>query len=369
MQGIFKRFVCVLGALAMTLGMIPTVMAQDNSMSQGDKSISVETENAIVEDEALAKTVRAGIQRETGWYPKLRIGGTAALSYNKDVNGVTDGTALTFGVFIKFALDRVYKNLEWQNRIDLEHQQTKVPNIDTLIKTVDNFDVSSMLLFRIPSVEWLGPFVRVRMQTSILPSYYIADSNIEVRFFKPGTKLDAKDPSQIERTREIKAQEAVKLSSAFEPILLSEAAGLFMNPYTSDLLTVNFKVGAAGQHLFSRGGYVAFDDNPNDAYFDVIKLVTTHSVGIEGEVALNGILLNYVNWTMSASLYYPFAVNNAQGLKGAELIHSDISGRISFRLANWASLDYALTARLAPFVTKNWQVTNTLLFNIGFDVF
>jgi len=369
MQGIFKRFVCVLGAFAITLGIIPTAMAQDNSMTQGDRSISVATENTIVQDESLEKTVRQGIQRETGWYPKLRIGGTAALNYNKDVNGITDGTALTFGVFIKFALDRVYKNLEWQNKIDLEHQQTKVPNIDTLIKSVDNFDVSSLLLFRIPSIEWLGPFVRVRMQTSILPSYYIADSDTTVRFFKPGTKLDGKDASLIERTRQLRAQESVKLSSAFEPILLSEAAGLFMNPYTNDLLTLNIKVGIAGQHLFSDGGYVAFDDNDKDEFYDVIKLVTTHSVGIEGEVALNGVLLNYVNWTLSAGLYYPFAVNNDQGLKGAKLIHSDISARLSFRLASWASLDYALTARLAPFVTTNWQVTNTLLFNLGFDVF
>lgn len=344
--------------------------AQDNSMKQGDSTIAIESERGVVGDTVVEKAVKEAMKRETGWYPKLRVGGSAQLNYNKDVDGVTDGTAFTFGLYIKGALDAVYKNFEWQNKLEIEHQQTKTPTIDDFVKSADKFDFQTLALFRIPQAEWVGPFVRFRLQTSLFPGYYITDKDTTVRYYKSNTKIDEKSDDKFARDpRDIQAQKSVKLSSAGEPLVLSESAGFFFNPYTHDMLTVNVKVGAAGQHLLADGGYVSFDDDDDDAFYDVRELVDTNSVGVEGEVELSGVFVDHVNWSLSGSIYYPLAVNDDHDLEGADLIHSEIAGKISVKISTWASVDYTITAKLAPFVTEKWQVTNTLLFNVGFDVF
>lgn len=346
--------------------------AQDNSLRQGDSTFDVESENQVIADKATAEAVKMKMSRDTGWYPKLRIGGSASINYNKDVDGVNDGTAFTFGIYIKGALDGVYKYFEWQNKLEIEHQQTKLPTIDDFIKTTDKFDFQTLALFRIPQAEWVGPFVRFRLQTSLFPGYYVTDKDVQVRYYQSNTKIDEKSDDKFVAGREprsVAAQESIKLSSAFEPLLISEAAGFFFNPYESEMLSLNVKVGAAGQHLFADGGFVSFDDDDDDAYYDVRELVDTHSVGVEGEVELKGVFVGYVNWSLTGSFYYPCAVNDDHGLDGADLIHSDITAKISVKLASWASLDYALIAKRAPFVTTDWQITNTLLFTLGFDVF
>lgn len=367
---------------------LPSIaLAQDNSMT-GDKTFSVDTENAVINDQTTEKIVKAGITRENGWYPKLRIGGSASVNYNKDVDGVNDGTAFTFGVYLKGALDAVYKNFEWQSKLEIEHQQTKIPTIDDFIKSADKLDFNTLVLFRIPDAEWVGPFARFRLQTSLFPGRYISDKDVTVRYYKSGmdkgdklsvSALDpdvnrvidaekekgyyAKDPQKLD------AQKSAKMSSAFEPLLLSEAVGVFMAPYEHELLNVNVKVGVAGQHLFADGGYVSFDTDDDDEFYDVRELVDTHSVGIEGELELSGVFVGYVNWSASAAIYYPFAVNDDHGLDDSDMIHADFTAKISVKLSTWGSLDYALIVKRAPFVTTDWQLTNTLLFNVGFDVF
>jgi len=369
MNNVFQRLATTVGALMMVGGMSTIAMAQDNSTTEIDNSFTVEAENAVLGDEAAEEAVKSAAQRDTGWYPTLRIGGSAALNYNKNVDGVNDGTALTFGVYLKGALDAVYKNFEWQNKLDIEHQETKTPTIEDFIKTADKLDFRTLVLFRIPKAEWLGPFARFRLQTSLFEGRYITDEDTTIRYYKSGTDIDEKSTDNLLRTRELKSQESVKLSNAFEPLLLSESAGLFINPYTSTMFNINFKAGVAGQHLFADGGYVSFDDDDDDAYYDVIQLIDTNSVGIEGELEFSGIFVGYVNWSLAGSLYYPFKVDEDHGLKDADLIHATVEAKISVRLANWASLDYAFTMKRQPFVTTDWQINNTILFNLGFDVF
>jgi hypothetical protein len=369
MNNVFQRLATTVGALMMVGGMSTIAMAQDNSTTETDNSFTVEAENAVLGDEAAEEAVKSAAQRDTGWYPTLRIGGSAALNYNKNVDGVNDGTALTFGVYLKGALDAVYKNFEWQNKLDIEHQETKTPTIEDFIKTADKLDFRTLVLFRIPKAEWLGPFARFRLQTSLFEGRYITDEDTTIRYYKSGTDIDEKSTDNLLRTRELKSQESVKLSNAFEPLLLSESAGLFINPYTSTMFNINFKAGVAGQHLFADGGYVSFDDDDDDAYYDVIQLIDTNSVGIEGELEFSGIFVGYVNWSLAGSLYYPFKVDEDHGLKDADLIHATVEAKISVRLANWASLDYAFTMKRQPFVTTDWQINNTILFNLGFDVF
>ena len=375
----FQRLTASLGALLMCSTLATTsAFAQDNSLGQGDNSIDVSTEGSLVEDSATEEAVKAAMQRDTGWYPKLRIGGSASMNYNHDVDGVNDGIALTFGIFLKGALDAVYKNFEWQNKLEIEHQQTKTPTIDDFIKTADKIDFQTLLMFRIPGAEWLGPFVRGRFQSSIFPGYYISDKDVYVRYYHQDTKIDEKTgthkegeqdvPNLLKQTR-LRAQNSVKLSDYFDPIIVSETAGIFINPFTDEMLTIQFKAGVSGQHLFADGAHVSFDDDDDDEYYDVKEIYDTHSLGVEGELELFGVFVDYVNWSLTGNIYYPFVMSDDHGLKDADLIHAQIEAKVSVKMASWASLDYALIVKRQPFVTTDWQITNTILFNVGFDVF
>ena len=123
MHKTFQRLSVTAGALLMAGSFSSIALADDvtvdNAAVQGDNSIAVETENAVIGDTAVEEAVKSAAQRENGWYPKLRIGGSAALNYNKDVDGVTDGAAFTIGLYINGAIDMVYNNFEWQNKLDI----------------------------------------------------------------------------------------------------------------------------------------------------------------------------------------------------------------------------------------------------------
>ena len=355
-----------------------------SSVLAEEVDVTVDAKTQVTSEE-IQKTVTNAMQRETGWYPKLRIGGSAALNYNDGVADVTDGTAFTVGALLKAGIDGVYKNLEWQNTLDIEEQFSKTPTLDSFIKSADKLDFNTMLLFRIPKVEWLGPFIRFHLQSPIFWTDYVSDKDLTIRYYQNDTKIDGKSDDKLVQQdfepdvaaanklgpgkKALKAQESTRMASAFEPLTLTESAGLFMNPYTTTPLTFTFKVGVAGQHLVTQGGYVPFDDNADDAFYDVKLLENQNSVGIEGEADLHGVITEIVNWSLKAYLYYPFVMSADTELTGIDLIHTDLQAKISVKISSWASIDYSLTAKIQPFVKEGWQINNTLLFTVGYDIF
>ncbi len=378
MQNGFKHLTSILGALCLMGTCSAAAFAQDNSFIQGDSSITVDSENAVIKNADLEKQVKASTTRADGWYPKLHIGGSAQLGYNKDVDGIDDGINFTFGLLLNGAIDYVHTfgsngTIEWQNKLVLEDQMTKTPTIDTFIKSKDKLDFETLVLYRIPSVEWLGPFARFQLTTSIFPGNYISDKDITVRYYTEDTKIDEKDDTKLKKTKELSAQESVKLASAGIPLTLKESVGLFMDPYQSVPFNMSFKVGIAGQELYSDGeSYTAFDDDDDDAYYDVRYLGDdwTSSIGIEGSLDFKGVLVDCFNWELYGRIFYPFEGNFDKDIYDeADRIHAEIMAKISVKISSWASFDYSLEIKRDPFVTLDWQITNNLLFTVGFDVF
>lgn len=378
MHHCFKRITTLVGTLCLFADFSSSALAQDNSFIQGEVDVTVESENVIIKDTDLEKKIKTGITREAGWYPKLHIGASAQLGYNKDVDGVTDGLNFTFGLILNGAIDGVfnfgdYGALEWQNKLDIEDQMTKTPTLDSFIKSKDKLDFQTMLLYRVPNAEWVGPFLRFQLTTSIFPGNYISDKDISVRYYQKDTDIDEKSEDNLLKTKEIKAQESVRLANAGIPLTLKESIGVFLDPYQSTPINVSFKVGFAGQEAYADGdSYTSFDDDSDDAYYDVRYLGDgwTSSLGIEGSLNLKGVLVDCFNWELFGRIYYPFEGNFDKDLyDGSDRIHAEVMAKISVKIASWASFDYSLEIKRDPFVTLDWQITNNLLFTIGFDVF
>ena len=72
-------------------------------------------------------------------------------------------------------------------------------------------------------------------------------------------------------------------------------------------------------------------------------------------------------------MLYPFysdpeAAIGGEILEGVELTNVEISGKLSVKLAAWASLDYVLSAKYLPLIIDEWQVQNGLLLNSSFNL-
>lgn len=416
----------IAAATAFTTGVSTDVAyAQDSSfVNEGDNTFTVNAKEIIVEDGSLEKAVSEAGSRAPGWYPLFHIGGSAQVTYNHHVDGGNEGTAFVFGLEVKAGMDGIFDvgagKLEWDNALTLEHQQTKMPQLDHFVKSKDVLDFSTMLLYRSNSLDWIGPYLRFNLHTSILPGYYTNDQDTYIREWKANSS--AKDKKNFDRDADAKgisrvssaeineyarangkkleleglnyvdAQDQKRLSKAFSPLVLTESIGAFIDPYTSEPFTIQFRVGAAGKHqILNDTTFSSWDQKNNDTFwmddegnickaneegcseydvYDVKRLEDVNSVGIEGIVNMKGVLVDWINWTVFGSIYYPFAGDWDKDIyDGADVLHAEVGGKISFRFSDWGSLDWTIDAKREPFVTLDWQFNTNLLLSIGFDLF
>ena len=57
-----------------------------------------------------------------------------------------------------------------------------------------------------------------------------------------------------------------------------------------------------------------------------------------------------------------------EGLDGLEVSSVELGAKLSVKLADWASLDYVLSAKYLPQIVDEWQVANGVTVTIGYDL-
>ena len=295
---------------------------------------------------------------EDGWKLSLSLGTNASLNDNHQVVGSTDGTTFQLGVVINGNANLRAGQHEWENGLTIEHQQTKTPEIDPFVKSLDNAELTTMYLYRLASIEWLGPFARARAQTQLFPGYLIRAGDEKVK------KTDTNGDSTV---TDLAAQEKLQVTDPFEPFLLRESAGAFARPYDSEKLKLTFTAGAGGIQIFADGGYVLKDDDGTEE-LDMFELESSNQLGAEVDVEASGALSTSVTWGVSANLMYPFIVSVDTDFEGMDLLNREFGAKLSLKLSSWASLDYVLKAKKLPLVVNDWQVQNSLLLSSAFNL-
>jgi hypothetical protein len=337
-----------IGLFLLAAGMVLPLTAQ----AQDDGRAEVAPESA-------EKLVKEGSELKDGWHPALRAGFTGSMLQNSNWVGQEDGMTVTLGLVANGALRLIADDHEWHNRLLLEHAQTKTLVIDPFVKTVDNLQLESLYLYRIPDVSWVGPFARLRFQTAIFPgAAHRAEPTAVTRTDRQGNvNSELVDP-----------QAAIELTAPFEPMIFSESVGAFLEPYKEKFLTINAKVGPAAQHIIAGDGY-AITDNPDTPALELTQLRTSHTAGAEAELRLDGDLWENVKWGAFANLYYPLFLSVTTELEGMELLHTDVGANASLKIQEWLSLDYVLKVRRLPLLVDQWQVQNALLLTAGYTLF
>lgn len=297
-------------------------------------------------------------QKKEEFSRALTLGFNGSFNNNQNVVGVEDGWAVNLGVVLEGAAGVAAGKHDWHNDLRVQHTQTLTPPIDRFIKSADAFKLRTLYVYH--AVEWLGPFAQAKVDTQLARGYAVRAEEVTVqRIERDGT---ARPP----RVRP--AQSSISLTSALEPLVLNQAVGAYVRPTASDYLTVEGKLGAGAQQILVGDGFTIADDLATPA-LELVQLSDASEVGAVLELGANGKVNDDLTWSLAASFFLPVAPGAGTGEpEGFARLNSDVSGKVSVRLAESISLDYVLTAKRVPLVLEEWQITNGLLLTAGFNI-
>ncbi len=304
--------------------------------------------------EDLQKAATSKEAKPDGWKFKLSLGATGSFNHSSNVVGADDGTTLQVGAVIDAGAHWVAGQHDWETVLGIQHTQTKTPQIDKFVKSLDNLSLISTYLYRLKTPPWLGPFGRFKLTTQIFNGYAVRADDVQV----------VRPPNAAVT---VPAQQRVKLTTAFEPLTLRETVGFFANPVDEKKLRLNAKLGAGAQQIIAQDGFVLADETAG--VLTLGALDSTNEIGLELEVDLAGTVVEEVlTWKVTGNFFYPFASSSDADIDGIDQLNIDIAAAASLRLAKWLSLDYILNVKRIPLVTSDYQVQNGVLLTAGFDV-
>jgi len=311
-----------------------------------------------------------------GFSPKLKVGSNVSYNHSRKVVGSPDGSTFVIGALIEGALEWRRGQHEWQNTLAINEAQSKNPLLDDFVKSLDTIELKSIYLYHLVKYPWLGPFARVRLQSSLFPGYYVNDQGKDVDVIR--TLRNGTSPDRDRTPLELGPQERFRLTDPFEPLLLRESVGAFANAVDKSDLKASFKLGPGAQQTIVANGFVlteatAVPDDPNTTSrieeFEVrlTQLRDTSELGVEAEAEASGKIAEGVTWSLLVNALQPLYESVDSGRDGLDRMNLDVQGKLTVKLSSWASLDYILLVRRAPTVVDEVQVTNGLLFSASFE--
>ena len=310
--------------------------------------------------EDLRKEVLADAEeaRKDGWTPKLSIGSTAAYGHSSKVVGALDGHTVQIGILLDGEANLVKGQHDWENSLAIRHTQTQTPLMDRFIKSADSLDVVSTYMYRLEAIDWLGPYGRLKLNTQLFAGYEgRTDDTAVVRTASDG----------ISTPDTVAAEANIDLTGPFEPMLLTETAGIFANPIEKKVFTLKAKLGAGAQEVVTNGGYKLADDDATPE-LELVQLEDSTQAGAEAELELSGEVSTNVTWKAKANFFLPFVTTGDDKYTGFDGLNSDLAAGVSVKLAKWASLDYSLSAKKIPTILDEWQVANGLMLSASFNL-
>lgn len=329
--------------------------------------------------EAKEKATKVDDKRADGWEYKLDLGFNFGFSKSGSVVGQPDGNTIQLGLVMDGSADLYSGGHEWHNTLSITHQQSQTPAIeDVFIKTQDNFELVSMWLYKLKALPWFGPFARARLQTQLFAGNVVlgedalleitnADGSREL----PGgltteTNADGQTFSKLDAGTEF------EVTKGFEPLTLRQSVGAFARALDSKTTVVTFTLGLGAQEIFTRDGYAVADaeDSPE---LEIKQLEDSNLLGAEAGMEATGTFRKEVTWSFTLNTLLPLVDNvdalpNGDPAEGTAKLHVDIGAKAGLKLAKWVSLNYALTAKLAPYIQEDWQVQNALVLSSSFNL-
>lgn len=352
------------------LGLPATALAQDDSLVDPDNAAETAIVEAKSQDEGEGDAAEAQ-EDEDGWDVALSVGANGGSTFVNNVVGASaDGWTHQLGIVVSGGADWTHGQHAIQNALNIQHTRTKTPQLDFFVKSADLMTLNSTYLYSLKNVDWLGPFGRFKLTTSLFPGYEVYSDPVVISETSldtvPGDDPIVPDPNDGLSAGEIAPQQKIPLTGSFEPLVMRQSGGLFANPLDGDALKLKTKLGAGVQETITQGGYVNADDDATDVV-EYTQLSNSVQAGGELSLDLSGTLKKNLTWSATAGFFLPL-VTTGDAPVFMEGLDSDLGLNIGIKLAKWASLEYALSARKVPTVSPDWQVQTGIMLTASFNV-
>jgi hypothetical protein len=303
--------------------------------------------------EAAAK-VEEG-KRKEGWDPGIAIGASFNLVDTRSVVGQVDGTTVTVGGALDAALEFNSGMHEWRNSLLATAGTTRTPSIDEFVKTNDGLAFESIYLLHV--LEIFGPFARFGLNAQMFPSTDVQPAAVDYVV----ANLDGTTSNFTGRR--------LALTDPFEPLMLKESLGVFVQPVRGLRLELEGRAGLAAQETFAAGALAITDDDAT-APVEVSELDDNFAVGAEGVVNAWGFFDEgkRASYTVGLGVLVPFVTSElppGDDRNLGELTAVEGLLGLNAKLFDWASLGYRLVVLRQPLLLDEWQVSNTLLLTIS----
>lgn len=303
-------------------------------------------------------------KKKDGWFPDLNGSFNFSFAQSDGVVGVQDGTTLSLGLQLNGALTYAKNTHEWRSTLQIVHTQTKLPTVESFIKSADKFDLESTYTYRLPKVTWFGFFLSLRLETPLLPGSLIRSANATLQIKEPTEtvyKSYATKPT-------LAAQESLQLTSAFAPLLFKQSLGFDFLPYDKEFFRINLKVGAGAVEGFTQGGLRIDEDKDN-----IVKLGRLQDflqIGAEARLILNGRLFKkLLTYSLSTGFMVPFFSSINQDKPIPDLINFDLAFKLGLQVFKWLAVNYSLNVVRAPLIVPDkFQITNNLVVSLTWDI-
>lgn len=299
------------------------------------------------------EVVKAADKKPEGWDPALTLGASVALSSNSNVVGQPDGASWTFGLNLLGRLDFLDGMHDWRNTLKIQEVVTRTPVLDAWVKTADQLFLESVYYLKLR--DDLGPFASLKLETPLFRAYDIRQT--------PVTYVDKADGSTV--ATDVKR---LRTTEALQPLALKEAIGVFYRPIETPAIEVDIRAGFGAQQVFAEGGRV-LDDDDTTPEIEITRLTDFVQagavIGVEGKGALEG---GRIMYSAHAEVMFPLVNDDPTNRSAVELANYDLGAKISFKLFEWASLDYEIKAFRMPALVAEWQVQNNLLLTFSYSL-
>ncbi len=293
---------------------------------------------------------------KSGWDYGLRIGASIAFTNSMHVVGKQDGSTFTFGLSTDANADYVNGKHDWRNSLSIAETFSLTPASPDIMATQDRIYLESIYVWK--GLDWLGPYARFTFLSSLLPGFDHQATKMEY-----GT-LDADGNFQGEgRTRS-----RHKLTRPFQPLTLSESAGVFARPYDKPFARIDVRAGVGAQEIFAAGAKAVSNVDADLGQVTLKTLDDSFIFGAELAAYIEGKLLeDKITYKAGGEVLIPFVeASPIQDKAVGDRINVSMGAALSFRLVEWASVDYQLAVLRQPQVIEEWQIVNQLLLTFGY---
>ncbi len=333
-----------LGVVALT----STAAAQDETVKKGD----------FVDDKVAAAQKEADADK-SGWDSSLSVGATFNIVDNRSVVGQVDGSTLTVGATLTGGLDYTSEFHNIDLNLQLNETFTQTPAIDEFVNTNDLLQIDGAYYFKIPKVDWLGPFARAELRTSIFPGY-------DIRAQERTYNITPADGGEVI----VETGDRLRIRDPFAPLFFKESIGAFARPLTEDWLALEVRLGGGARQVFAAGQLAITDGAAAPAVIQARELIDYNQIGAEAALIGKGSFQKKrITYSASLQALTPFYNSVATGDRGPlELTEVEFDGKISLKIVEWASLDYQLRVLRQPLLVDDLQVQNNLLLTFGYSL-